>query len=336
MPQRRPPALGLCIAIVTGGAAGWVFALGCEFPEYTTDLVTEGGTDDTPRPDTGVDLGVDTKPYVLPDGRTCLGHDDDGDGVPDECDNCPNVANADQTGGAVGDSCKASPSFISTPIRLLFDPYTSLGSWKNYGTGNLFELDGDRDSLVGGTKSDNDFRFMVGSTGAGTSALVVTSVLTIREEGALGSGGILVRVTSDKRFYICAISAGNGFAAARAPDTGCTGGPCDGVLTFALPNPDGGASIPAQYPFPTDLPHAVGDPIGVRVSITGSGGDAGGGEFECRVFDPKRPATLTTADAKYSVKITVGASKWLGSGEVGAYARSARVQVHSMDILRGP
>ncbi len=337
-PRTHQRTFAVIAVMAIGGLCGWGLAIGCTFPEYTTDLVV----DSAPATDSGktetVTEVADTAPYVLPDGRVCTGHDEDHDGVPDECDNCPNVANADQSGGAIGDGCKPSSAFIPAPVRLLFDPYTSLGSWTSFGTGNLFELDGDRDSLVGGTKSDNDLRYVVGKTGAGASAIVITSVITLREEGDLGSAGIIVRVTSDKRFYICAISSVNGFAAARAPDTGCTGGPCDAVVTFALPNPDGGTAIPAQFSFPPDVPHAIGDPIGLRVSVSGgTTGDAGGGgEFECRVFDPKKPTTLLSSDTRYSVKITVGASKWLSTGEIGAYARRARAQVHSLDVLRGP
>mgnify|MGYP006137394643 CR=1 FL=1 len=41
--------------------------------------------------ETAMDSG-DTS-YTLPDGKECKGHDEDFDGVPDNCDNCPNVFN---------------------------------------------------------------------------------------------------------------------------------------------------------------------------------------------------------------------------------------------------
>lgn len=54
------------------------------------------------------------------DAPTCLGHDEDGDGVADSCDNCPATANVDQldigeivnsaAADGVGDACDPRPS----------------------------------------------------------------------------------------------------------------------------------------------------------------------------------------------------------------------------------
>lgn len=55
------------------------------------------------------------------------GHDEDGDGIPDACDNCPHVANADQTDGdgdGVGDACDPNPDSPRESIPF-FDPFTS-------------------------------------------------------------------------------------------------------------------------------------------------------------------------------------------------------------------
>jgi hypothetical protein len=49
-------------------------------------------------------------------GLTCL--DTDGDGVRDYADNCPTVANPDQTdsdGDGIGDACEATPTPTPTP-----------------------------------------------------------------------------------------------------------------------------------------------------------------------------------------------------------------------------
>jgi len=56
---------------------------------------------------------------VVPGPDACTGHDEDGDGVPDACDNCPTVKNPDQanvqetmagaTADEVGDACDPNP-----------------------------------------------------------------------------------------------------------------------------------------------------------------------------------------------------------------------------------
>jgi hypothetical protein len=68
------------------------------------------------------------------------GHDEDGDGVPDEIDNCPGLANADQANSdsdAVGDACDPAPS-VSGETLLRFssfataDPDYDLSSGMSY------------------------------------------------------------------------------------------------------------------------------------------------------------------------------------------------------------
>ncbi len=320
----------------------------CTWPDYTTDLV-EGdapiGDSDASSGDVSPDAPKDTAiadtTFVLPDGRSCTGHDEDGDGVPDECDNCPNVQNKSQTGGDVGDACKGNVAFLPTSTRLLFDPLRSISGWKPFGaqpeTGPaaLFVVDKDGDSLLGGSTSDSDLRFLVGGTGSGGSATVVTTIMDVQGEDTGGSAGVLLRVTGSpqSKFFICALSVANGFAAARAPDTGCSGGGC-GPVAFPLSLADGGVSI-AQLAIPPEVPHGPSDTIGLRASVT-KGDGATSGDFECRIFDPKVPSSVLTTDTRYSVKVPVPTSRWLPSGEVGLYAQKSRTQFLSVDVLRGP
>lgn len=326
-------ALGLaCVAAAFATASGctWDYTA-----QTTTDDATTDGELDTPSfPDT----------YTLPDGRVCSGHDEDQDGVPDECDNCPNVFNPDQEVGsatAVGARCAPAKAFIAAPSRLLFDPFTSLDNWKLFGSGSgVFSLGPEGDSLVGGSLGE-ELPFVVGSVGAGASAAVATTTMTIVDEATtapFGSAGLLLRVSSDaaKKFYLCAVSYRNGFALARAPDGGCNGGLC-APLTFSMPPGDGGTPVPAQLPIPADIPHKLGDTIGIRMSVTASMGDGGIlGDIECRVFDPKRPETLTSTDSKYALKATAGGLRWFPAGEVGLYSQRARAVFGSIDVLRGP
>jgi hypothetical protein len=60
------------------------------------------------------------------DAPRCAGHDEDGDGFPDACDNCPGLPNPDQTdtdGDGVGDVCDANPATPGEHL-LVFAPLT--------------------------------------------------------------------------------------------------------------------------------------------------------------------------------------------------------------------
>jgi len=85
------------------------------------DADADADGDDGGRRDDGADDSVpDDAPACTPTGT----HDEDGDGRMDECDNCPEVPNADQTDGdgdTIGDACEypGDPSRVEERVGFL-------------------------------------------------------------------------------------------------------------------------------------------------------------------------------------------------------------------------
>jgi hypothetical protein len=73
-----------------------------------------------------------------------VGHDEDGDGRDDACDNCPQLANADQNdrdGDGVGDACDREPDLARQSLAW-FDPFVDLRpEWQVYS--GLWTVDND-------------------------------------------------------------------------------------------------------------------------------------------------------------------------------------------------
>jgi hypothetical protein len=349
-------ALGATAGLIGAVGAIWGLAFGCSFPSYTTgDLNADGGDGGDGSVDTGpIDTGpVDTGPYILGDGRVCSGPDEDGDGVPDECDNCPNIPNPGLAGKDVGDACN-SPllNLGGLTTRLAWDPFHTFSttSWNYFGPSDgAFALGPDNNSIIGGSTTDepdgggsSNLRFISGPIGAsaGSSSVAVTAVISILAEGgSLPNAGVIARVdgASGKQFFLCGVGAVGYFRLLRTSGTGgtCDGGPC-AVNAF---NYDGGTGNTSQLPFPADVPHGLNDKIGIRITVTAGTGDGGvnPGDVECRVFNPNAPSTLLASDPKYAMKLTIApSSRWIASGDVGAFASGSKLQIHSMDILKGP
>jgi hypothetical protein len=285
--------------------------------------------------DSAPDVTVDTAAAqdavatkTLPDGRVCTGHDEDRDGFPDECDGCPNIDDPEQlSGSSLGAACKPLAPFHDVTKRLFFDAFTDFGLWQSFGgAGSPFALDADKDSLSGGTIFDDHVRFITSPPNAKTSAMVATSIVTIREGG--GRAGVLLRVSGDpKQFFACEINLSlSVFIASRAPISGCAGGPCK------LETLDLGTSKAAQA-IPADIRRVYGSPIGIRAAITAG---ATGGTLECRVFDPQSPRVGLFAAEKYLMSVPLEGASWIASGEVGLYAQGVRAQFSSLDVLTAP
>ncbi|MGZ3475603.1 MAG: thrombospondin type 3 repeat-containing protein [Polyangiales bacterium] len=295
----------------------------CEDAAVSDDVATA----DSAGPEVASDSAGDDA-ITLPDGRVCKGHDEDEDGIPDECDSCPNVKNPGQEGGAIGDVC--APSTFSSGIRLLFDPMMELGAWSLLGSGlGTFAVAPEGDAFTGGMVG-NEIRAAVAPAATGDAAVEATSILSIVEDSTTlaGVSGLLIRLNGGtaKHFFMCGVTVSGGFVLARAPDAGC-GTTCSPA---AMTGSDG---KPAAAAFPADVPSGLGKRIGVRLSIT-SGVGTTSGQATCRVFDPDAPATLRSSDSKHSVVAPIDSTKWMTSGDVAVFAIRSRVRFTSIDVVK--
>lgn len=72
------------------------------------------------------DVGI--PPDVPP---SCVGHDEDGDKIPDACDTCPidpNVGDGDNDGDMIGDVCDPHPTMPGDTV-VFFTPFTDTTGW---------------------------------------------------------------------------------------------------------------------------------------------------------------------------------------------------------------
>ncbi len=368
--NRHARARWLGLATLTVGALGALaIALGgptgCSFPDY--EVATDGAPADardgatvTTASDAGAtDAVVDTLPnadatYALADGGTCSGHDEDGDGVPDLCDNCPNVANAGQEGGAVGTACTPPSDLLTNPVPGFFSPFVSYGtpSWQPFASGSApWALAPAGDALLGGTTGDGDLRFVLSPFARSSNAVSIITVLHLVDDvAAAGSAaGLLVRATApasdagttDARvFLFCGVNTNCCAVAGATPPEGCSGGSCaPSALANVTKEADGGL-VAASLTIPPEIAHTHGAAIGLMMTIStgNAAGDAGvplAGTVECRLFNPLHPETLTEADPTYFVRAHVARTQWSASGELGLFAQESRAQFDSLSVVRG-
>ena len=201
---------------------------------------------DAPSPPADADAGSGT-PDIRDSGPTCWGtpsaNDEDGDGVVDECDNCPSVSNANQanvgevnaggTADGVGDACDPRPAAGNDTI-FFFDGmnFTSIPStWTNVGAGSWTASGTSMSptSTASGQELERSFPSALGNYLAET-AFTFTALTT------LGSASIPFRTDASRNGWGCGVgingSAGDLFL---TQVTGGTGEANPSTATIPVP-----------------------------------------------------------------------------------------------------
>jgi hypothetical protein len=131
---------------------------------------------------------------------TEVGHDEDGDGIDDACDVCPQLSDAEQSdadGDRVGDVCDPHPDEARDQL-VLFDPFLEARPEWTY-RGISFEL---RDDSLFADSRDGQFRADL--TGGGAPAKDSYSVAMRIGAGGIGQRQIAIYALElDTRLYFC-------------------------------------------------------------------------------------------------------------------------------------
>ena len=322
-------AIGHTLGIIVRKAVGrWVLGgVSAAVPAFALlvscawDYATVDDVDTGPRPDTGPGT------VKLADGRVCTDHDEDGDGLQDDCDNCPSVANPTQAapaGSPIGTAC--APRGVTVATRVEFDAFTGPPfAWISVPGSALVPAD---DVLRIGSTSDTTFRF---ATRASPRIVAVLGVVAFDVAG--GRAGVLARVGDvaggGTAFLGCSVQLGGTLSAIRSPPGGCNGGICAATV---LPGADGDAGAGdagATVSYPSDLPSKPGAKLGLALMVADSGGST---SVTCRVFDPGNPASLSSTDPR---AVTTGTAVGPPTGTgLGIFAENAKVTFHSLDMLK--
>jgi hypothetical protein len=200
------------------------------------DAVPPPADADATTPPADADSGTST-PDVRDSGPTCWGtpssNDEDGDGVVDECDNCPSVSNANQANvgevnagtnaDGVGDACDPRPAAGGDTI-FFFDGmnFTTIPStWTNVGAGSWTASGTSMSptSTASGQELERSFPSALGNYLAET-AFTFTALTT------LGSASIPFRTDASRNGWGCGVgingSAGDLFLTQVTGGTGET------------------------------------------------------------------------------------------------------------------
>lgn len=277
--------------------------------------------------DAGTDGGVDapkTCPTVYgPDGAPCTGPDEDGDCIPDTCDDCPNVPQPLPPGRAggiatVGRACvHPSPPFDQLAKRLRFDACTTPGPWSPTALNEA-----DRWSVREGVAG-------LGQAGGAPTWALLSSAANLEDVSVLArirlvegeTAGILLRVDtlSSLRGYFCLVDAGK---LRIVESQACTVSGCN----LLLPLDDGG--VPSMRPIP--IPD-TSQWFYLRATVVGR-------TLECQAYpasdDPGGIRLREAPPNGNTVRAVVPESQaLLARGNIGFFARFTRLEVSSVDVL---
>ncbi len=307
-------------------------SVSCNAP--TVELLARDATIET-TPDTTPEDGA-TDAYVfpdaeleLPDGRVCRGHDEDGDGTPDECDDCPNVPLETNTFSQtqVGSACAAFAPFAEATTRTFFDPFLKDSTnWARIGDLNAIKVRAELPDVFSGGGGFASLNFsVVGALQVGTRPVVTTTtLLDFGGMNGVGVAGLLARASLDARSFIgCAfMPQPRRFVIVRTPGAGC---PRD--------KPDCELVTLASKEVPPELDIAPFErPAGLRMSVKDT---PEGGLVECRIFLAGVAATLNDAP-KFALTLAIPQADWPPSGAIGVFTRSTKAYFGSLDVLTSP
>jgi hypothetical protein len=272
---------------------------------------------------------------VAPEGGVCdPTFDEDGDCIPDECDDCPNVAQpliVRSTGTAKAGAACIHPwaPFDRATQRLVFQSFSRAnGIWiddaNSFGDEKLrFEKGFARIGRIGGSERKAFLR-----AGAEARDIVVTATLRF-VEGA-GIAGIAVRMapTVPRTAYICGFG-NNGTFGLRA--LACdVNGVCSNV---AVVDPMTGAA--AQKPIPMTIDFDL--PMLVRASAKTNGDTV---TLGCQLFPVPTASevagSLLSFGSTENTVIVKDYTPAYASGEPGIYTFSTPLEVYSFDVLVSP
>ena len=183
------------------------------------DVIDAGAPDADASPPADADAG--TTIDVRDSGPTCWGgppstNDEDNDGIVDECDNCPSVANANQadtgevnsggTADGVGDACDPRPTLGGDSLYL-FDGlnFTSLpATWSNVG-GGTWTYSG---SSV--TPNVNTGQELTRSFPSAIGNYLAETAFTMVELTTSGSASLPLRMDGSRNGLRCALGTPDG------------------------------------------------------------------------------------------------------------------------------
>jgi len=243
-------------------------------------------------------------------------HDEDGDGVVDECDDCPNISDPsqrpfDKRTRVVGKACQ-SPDVYG-------DIYVSAGFW-SMAAADAREWRAGRSSVSPLVSFASDALVLDARASATpmivalpANAEIMASTLTYQ----LGDGGYIGigRTLEDGSIALCKVDgAALSVASLRCETGACTWQPIS-------PATDGSASSESLGTFASAGAARVG------LMLTTVSGGVGTREINCRVFDPAIPSTLRLGHARgeYALGLSIGAP-----GSMVLVARAAQLSLRSV------